>query len=122
MIWDSFSALLAFTAVSFALYGFDGVQQHLANLSWQGIIGILSLAYAASLIGYSGWDVLLSQHPAGKITPFALLVSVFALLAGYVVLDERLGIWHWPGIITVVCGLLLHIFGRRLILEYSKTK
>ncbi len=115
VIWGSFSALLAFTAVSFALYGFSGVQQHLANLSWKGITGILFLAYAASLIGYSGWGALLSRHPAGKITPFALLVPVVALLVGYVVLDERLGIWHWLGIITVVCGLLLHIFGRRLI-------
>lgn len=115
VIWGSFSALLAFTAVSFALYGFGGVQQHLANLSWKGIAGILFLAYAASLIGYSGWGALLSRHPAGKITPFALLVPVVALLVGYVVLNERLGIWHWLGIITVVCGLLLHIFGKRLM-------
>ena len=113
VVWGSISALLAFTLVSFVLYGINGVQQYVLGLSWQGVIGILFLAYVASLVGYTGWGALLSRYSASKITPFALFVPVFALLVGYWILDERLGIWHWLGIGVVMSGLFLHIFGSR---------
>ena len=113
VVWGSISALLAFTLASWALYGVQGVQQYITGLSWQGAMGILFLAYVASLVGYTGWGALLARHPAGKVTPFALLVPVVALLIGYVMLDERLGIWHWLGIGVVMSGLLIHIFGSR---------
>ena len=117
VVWGSLSALVAFSVASLMLYGSDGLAQHLSNLSWKGISGILFLAYVASLVGYTGWGALLARHPAGKITPFALLVPVVALLVGYIVLDERLGLWHWLGIAVVMGGLLLHLFGGRLSLR-----
>lgn len=112
--WGSISALLAFSALSFALYGGTGMALHMSNLSLQGIVAVLFLAYVSSLVGYTGWGALLARHPAGKVTPFALLVPVIALLTGYVFLNERLGIWHWLGVLLVILGLLLHVFGRRI--------
>ena len=117
VVWGSISALTAFGLVSLALYGANGLAQHLGNLSWKGIGGILFLAYVASLVGYTGWGALLARHPAGKITPFALLVPVVALLVGYMVLNERLGFWHWIGIAVVMGSLLLHVFGGKLRLQ-----
>lgn len=113
VVWGSIPALLAFSLASFALYGADGVAQHLSALSWRGTAGILFLAYAASLVGYTGWGALLARHPAGKITPFALLVPAVALLAGRILLNEKLNGWHWLGAAVVACGLLLHVFGGR---------
>ena len=114
VVWGSISAFTAFGLVSLALYGTNGLAQHLGNLSWKGIGGILFLSYVASLVGYTGWGALLARHPAGKITPFALLVPVVALLVGYMVLNERLGFWHWLGIAVVMGSLLLHVFGGQL--------
>lgn len=111
VVWGSWSALAAFAAVSLVLYGADGLLSYAASLSGWGIAGILFLAYVSSLVGYTAWGDLLSRHPAGKITPFALCVPVIALLAGFVLLDERLGIWHWSGIVVVMAGLLIHVFG-----------
>lgn len=109
--WGGIPAFCAFTLASLMLYGTDGLAQHISNLTWKGIVGILFLAYVASLVGYTGWGALLAKHPAGRVTPFALLVPVIALLAGYLILNERLAAWHWLGIVVVMAGLTLHIFG-----------
>lgn len=111
VVWGGIPAFCAFTLASLMLYGADGLAQHVSNLTWKGIVGILFLAYVASLVGYTGWGALLAKHPAGRVTPFALLVPVIALLAGYLVLNERLAAWHWLGIVVVMAGLTLHIFG-----------
>lgn len=114
VVWGSWSALAAFAAASLAFYGIDGVVAQTAALSWQGAGSILFLAYVSSLVGYTAWGALLARYPAGKITPFALCVPVLALLAGFVLLGERLGAWHWAGIAVVMGGLLMHVFGGRL--------
>ncbi|KPN73211.1 EamA family transporter [Neisseria sp. 74A18] len=113
VVWGGIPAFCAFTLASLMLYGTDGLAQHVSNLTWKGIVGILFLAYVASLVGYTGWGALLAKHPAGRVTPFALLVPVIALLAGYLVLNERLAAWHWLGIVVVMAGLTLHIFGSK---------
>ncbi|OSI11333.1 EamA family transporter [Neisseria canis] len=113
VVWGGIPAFCAFTLASLLLYGTDGLAQHVSNLTWKGIVGILFLAYVASLVGYTGWGALLAKHPAGRVTPFALLVPVIALLAGYLVLNERLAAWHWLGIVVVMGGLTLHIFGSK---------
>lgn len=113
VVWGGIPAFCAFTLASLLLYGTDGLAQHVSNLTWKGIVGILFLAYVASLVGYTGWGALLAKHPAGRVTPFALLVPVIALLAGYLVLNERLAAWHWLGIVVVMAGLTLHIFGSK---------
>ncbi|VEE08769.1 EamA family transporter [Neisseria animalis] len=111
VVWGSVSAFAAFAAASLYLYGGSGIVNHIGNLSIKGVAGVVFLAYCSSLIGYTAWGSVLSRHPAGKVTPFALLVPVFALVVGYVVLNERLGIWHWAGMGIVMAGLALHIFG-----------
>lgn len=113
VVWGGIPAFCAFTLASLMLYGTDGLAQHISNLTWKGIVGILFLAYVASLVGYTGWGALLAKHPACRVTPFALLVPVIALLAGYLVLNERLAAWHWLGIVVVMAGLTLHIFGSK---------
>ncbi|MCS4532745.1 EamA family transporter [Neisseria montereyensis] len=113
VVWGGIPAFAAFASVALLVYGFGGVVQHLASLTWKGISGVLFIAYVSSLVGYTGWGALLAKHPAGKVTPFALLVPVVALLAGYLVLNERLGLWHWLGIVTVISGLLWHVSGGR---------
>ncbi|RPD84275.1 hypothetical protein EGK75_11330 [Neisseria weixii] len=120
VVWGSWSALVAFTAVSLMMYGADGLVSYTLSLSGWGIASILFLAYVSSLVGYTAWGDLLSRHPAGKITPFALCVPVIALLVGYIFLGERLGAWHWAGIVVVMAGLLIHVFGSKWLGRLNK--
>lgn len=111
VVWGNVSTWVAFGVLSFGLYGVGGVSAQVVNLQALGWVSMLYLAYVASLLGYAGWGDLLSRYPASQITPLALLVPVVALLTGYVILGERLGVWHWVGIVMVMMGLLVHVFG-----------
>lgn len=114
VVWGNLSALVAFTLLSFGLYGTEGVVSQVSHLNPIGWVSVLYLAYVASLFGYAGWGDLLSRYPASQVTPLALLVPVFALITGFVVLDERLGLWHWGGILVVMTALMIHVFGFKL--------
>lgn len=114
VVWGNVSSLLAFSLVSFGLYGADGVMTQVATLSWDGWASVLYLAFVASLLGYAGWGDLLSRYPASQVTPLALLVPVVALVVGFVFLDERLNLWHWSGIVVVMISLLIHVFGFKI--------
>lgn len=115
VVWGNLSALAAFSIGSFWLYSTDGVMTQIGNLGGLGWISVLYLAYVASLLGYGGWGYLLSRYPASQVTPLALLVPVVALLTGVLLLSERLSVWHWAGIIIVMVGLLVHVFGVKKI-------
>lgn len=111
VVWGSWAALVAFALTAVAMYGTDDVANAVRGISVKGLIGVLFLAYVSSMVGYTAWGALLSRYPAGKVTPFALLVPVVALLVGYLVLNERLGLWHWGGMALVMGGLVCHVFG-----------
>lgn len=115
VVWGNLSALLAFTLTSVWLYGLQGVSEQIAHLNWRGWLSVMYLSYVASLLGYGGWGYLLSRYPASQVTPLALLVPVVALLAGMLVLSERLLLWHWLGIVVVMMALVIHVFGAKKI-------
>lgn len=114
VVWGNVSTLLAFVLACVGLYGVAGTMAHIGNLSTLGVVSVAFLAYVSSLVGYTGFGYLLARHSAGKVVPFILLVPVIALLSGMVVLGERLGAWHWAGIVVVMVGLLWHMFGARV--------
>lgn len=113
VVWGNGFALVAFTLVALWQHGGAGVGQQVAQMSWRGWLGVLFLAYVASLVGYVGWGRLLAHHPASKITPLALLVPVIALFVAWLALGERLNGWHWSGIVVVMSALVVQVFGAR---------
>lgn len=114
VVWGNVSTWVAFGLLAFGLYGADGMLAQVVGLQPLGWLSVLYLAYVASLLGYAGWGDLLARYPASQVTPLALLVPVVALLTGYVMLGERLGTWHWVGIVMVMAGLMAHVFGLRV--------
>lgn len=115
VVWGNLSALAAFTLGSLWLYGADGMVEQIADLKGLGWLGVMYLAYVASLLGYGGWGYLLSRHPSSQVTPLALFVPVVALFAGMAVLSERLSVWHWLGVVLVMMSLIVHVFGARYL-------
>ena len=114
VVWGNISSLLAFSAVSWWLYGAEGVWRQISGMSWLGITGVAFLAYVAGLFGYAGWGALLSRYESGKVAPLSLLVPVIALLVAKLFLDEYMNGWHWAGVLVVMLSLLVQVFGGRL--------
>ena len=113
VVWGNIVTLPAFALTAWLLYGLDGIAAQIGGMTWCGWVGVAFLSYLASLGCYSGWGSLLSRHPAGKITPLALLIPVVALLLGALILHEPLNGWHWAGAAVVMAALLVQVFGAR---------
>lgn len=119
VVWGSLSSFVAFLCLALTVYGVDGVVSQTQHLTWRGWTGIVFSAYLSSVVGYAIWGFLLVRYSASQITPFALLIPVIALLVGFVFLAEKLGFWHWLGIIAVMLGLYLHLFCEKLFAKKS---
>jgi O-acetylserine/cysteine efflux transporter len=72
---------------------------------------VLYLALLATLLAYSLWTRLLQRHPAGRVTPFSLLVPVVGLVAAMALLGEQPSGWQWAGTVAVLCGMLVNQMG-----------
>jgi O-acetylserine/cysteine efflux transporter len=72
-----------------------------AAVAWQSV--------GNSLFGYSVWGWLLARHPAASITPMALLVPVFGMLAANLVLGEAMPGWKLAAAGLVMLGLAVNV-------------
>jgi O-acetylserine/cysteine efflux transporter len=73
------------------------------------------MAYVATLFGFGIWARLLSRYPANVVAPFALLVPVAGIGSAALLLGERVTGLEIAGSALVFGGLLLNIFGPRLL-------
>ena len=76
---------------------------------------IAYLAFVATLLGYGLWSRLLSRYPASQVAPFSLLVPVVGLSSAWLFLGEALSAVQWVGAAIVMLGLLINVFGARLL-------
>jgi O-acetylserine/cysteine efflux transporter len=72
-----------------------------AAVAWQSV--------GNSLFGYSVWGWLLARHLAASVTPMALLVPVFGMLAANLVLGEAMPLWKLSAAGLVMLGLAINI-------------
>jgi len=73
------------------------------------------LAFGATILGYGLWSRLLSRYPASQVAPFSLLVPVVGISSAALLLDERLGHLQLIGAVLVMAGLLINVWGGRLL-------
>ena len=79
----------------------------LTNLNGISIFAVIYLAFAATLIGYGIWSILVSTYPMSMVAPIPLLVPITALLSARIVLSEKLSPMQWTGFIVILAGLVI---------------
>jgi O-acetylserine/cysteine efflux transporter len=87
----------------------------LAHPSLKLVFAVLVLSYAATLFGFGLWARLLSRYSAAAVAPFALLVPIVGMIAGSFVFGEPLGPFELWGALLVMAGLVVNVFGDRLL-------
>ena len=87
----------------------------LRALDATAVLAVAYLALLATLLAYTLWTQLLQRHPAGRVTPFSLLVPVVGLWAAYFFLGEVPTAVQWGGVAAVLCGLVVNQVGGRLV-------
>jgi O-acetylserine/cysteine efflux transporter len=81
-------------------------------------LSVLFIAYGSTLFGYGVWAVLLGRYPASVVAPFSLLVPVVGFAAAIPILGEEVTQLEWLGSVLIFVGLVLNVFGARLVARY----
>ncbi|QTS85203.1 EamA family transporter [Ectopseudomonas khazarica] len=115
VVWGSLIPPLPFLALSFWLEGPELILHSLQSISLDSILVLAYLAFGATILGYGLWSRLLSRYPASQVAPFSLLVPVVGISSSVLLLGERLGSLQMVGAVLVMAGLLINVWGGRLL-------
>ena len=79
----------------------------LPQISWVAWAGAIYAAFVSSLLGHGLYYVLVQRHPVAQVTPWLLLVPVFAIALGIAFWGDRPGPSLWIGGAMVLGGVLM---------------
>jgi O-acetylserine/cysteine efflux transporter len=110
VVWSSAVASASFVLISLLL---DDAAR---RWTWTrapavGWASVAYLGWVSTAIAYGLWTMLLKRHLAVRVAPFGLAVPVVGLLAGTVLLGERVTGWQWAGVALVISALAFVIAG-----------
>ena len=111
--WSSLAAPAPLFVVAYWLDGPMALAA-LTHPSWRLIAAVAALSYAGTTFGFGLWSRLLAHHPAAAVAPFALLVPIVGMIAGFVAFGEPLDAFELWGAVLVMAGLGVNVFGDRL--------
>jgi O-acetylserine/cysteine efflux transporter len=112
-VWSSLIAPVPLLALSWYFEGAGAYEAVLASgLSFW--LAVVYLAYLGTMLGYTLWSHLLSQHKASEVAPFSLLVPVFGLTSAQLFYAEPVSRVEWMGAGLVLAGLSWTVFGPNL--------
>ena len=115
VVWSSLIPPLPLLALSLLIEGPGAIPAAAANLTWLGGGSLLFMAWFATLFGFGTWSLLLSRYPAGLVAPFGLLIPISGIGASALLLGETISGLEIAGSGLVFLGLLLNVFGPRLL-------
>ncbi len=88
-VWSGVVVPLPALALSLLFEGPEAIAHGLASFGWQAVASTAYTAYLSSLVGYGVWNTLLARHAVASVTPFAMLVPVFGMVAAAIAFGER---------------------------------
>lgn len=115
--WSALIPIIPFLISSWVLEGEDAIVDGLTGFNWSIFGVILYLAYLSTFVGYGLWGILLGRYEAWRVAPFSLLVPVFGLSSSALFLDEHINGIQIAGLILIMFGLIITLFGKKIILS-----
>jgi len=115
VVWSAAVPILPFALLSWWFEGPQRLAAVWANLQCGTVLAVAYLAYAATILGYTLWGTLLTRLPTSTVAPLTLLVPVVGLSSAWSLLGEQLSALQMAGAATILTGLGVHVFGRRLL-------
>jgi O-acetylserine/cysteine efflux transporter len=121
VVWSSLVPPIPLLALSLLIEGPGAIPAAVQHITWLGGGSLLFMAWLATLFGYGTWSVLLSRYPAGVVAPFALLVPISGIGASALLLGETVSAIEIAGSALVFTGLLLNVFGPKVLARLRPT-
>jgi O-acetylserine/cysteine efflux transporter len=110
VVWSSAVASGSFVLLSL-VFDDPGTRWTWTRAPLVGWAAVAYLGWVSTAIAYGLWTTLLKRHLAIRVAPFGLAVPVVGLLAGIVILGERVTVWQWAGVALVISALAFVIAG-----------
>jgi len=111
--WSCVFAPLPLFAMAYLINDVN-LYSELADLNSTAFTSVLFQAYPTTLLGYWIWNKMLTKYPLSIISPFKLLVPVFALLGSVIFYDEQLEINKVIAFSLIMAGVVLPLIAPRL--------
>ncbi|MCG2591699.1 EamA family transporter [Ramlibacter sp. XY19] len=111
--WASAVPILPFLGLSWLLDP-PAAQANWLHAPWQAWGALAILGWLATNLAYGLWTGLLKRFPASRVAPFSLGVPLIGLLAGILLLGERVTGLQWLGALLVFCALACVLVGPQL--------
>lgn len=115
VVWSALIPPIPLLLASLLLDGPGAIPLALSQLTVKGIASIAFMAYIATLFGFGAWAWLLSRYNTGQVAPFALFVPVAGIASAALFLGEAITGVEVIGSVLVFGGLLINVFGPRLM-------
>ena len=71
------------------------------------IVGMIFQIFAVASFGFLIWFALMKMYPASSVASFSFLSPVFAVILGWLLLDEQIGVQIWLALGLVAVGIFL---------------
>ena len=115
VVWSALVPIVPLFLLSLVLEGPGAVPYAIGHITWLGIGSLLFVGWISTDFGYGAWSFLLARYPASIVAPFTLLVPIVGLTSGLLVLNEPMSALDLGGSVLVFIGLLVNVFGPRLL-------
>ena len=115
VVWSCLVPPIPLFLLSLLIEGPASWVSALQNVTWRGGGSLLFTAWISTIFGYGAWSSLFARYPASTVVPFALLVPIVGIGASALLLGERITGLETIGSVLVFIGLLLNVFGPRLV-------
>ncbi|WJY15200.1 EamA family transporter [Pectobacteriaceae bacterium CE90] len=115
VVWGALISVGPFLLCSWLFEGREVIVSSLVNIRLSTVLALIYLAFIATIIGYSIWGNLLARYETWRVAPLSLLVPVVGLLSAGLLLGETLSLLQITGTLLIMLGLLVNVFGARLL-------
>ncbi len=113
--WSALFAVPPLFIMSLFLEGWPAIRQGLQQAGWISWSVVLWQTLGNTLLGYGLWNKLLGQYSATLVTPWALLIPVFGMLASAWMLNEPMPWWKWLAAALIMTGLVTNLYAGRTL-------
>ncbi|MDY0874068.1 EamA family transporter [Dongia rigui] len=106
IIWVAVIPPLPMALLSWTFEGTERIAASLTALSWSGVLSVLYIAWASTIVAFTLWVYLLRLYSASVVAPFSLMVPIFGIAASALVLGEKLSLLEVAAGVLTLIGLL----------------
>jgi O-acetylserine/cysteine efflux transporter len=109
VVWSSAISAPILLLLSLSFEGWEVICNSVSQAGAAAWMAVAWQGWVTTLFGFAVWAWLLGRYPTATISPVALLVPVFGMLASAWLLDETLPAWKLIAAALVMSGLVLNL-------------